>query len=459
MATHRSTKGLNLPILGEPSATVDDRKSSRHVSVLAADYPGLRPTMHVKEGDSVRRGQTVLEDKKNPGVRFAAPGAGKVVAVHRGDRRAFQSLVIELDASERRSSTDGGDDQKFSSFSGKHPQSMSRDEVRDLLVESGEWAMIRRRPFSRVAELEDSPSSICVTAMDTNPLAPPVSAAIGGHQADFERGLIGLSKLTTGTVFVCTAPESVVSVPSLERVRQEVFAGPHPAGTPGFHVHRLDPVNRDKVVWFVNYQDVVAMGRLFESGRLHVDRIVSLAGPMVREPRLLKTRVGADVASIVDGELVEGEARTISGSVLSGRIAAGDVAGYLGRYHQQISVIREERDRHFLGWLGPGFDKFSVTRAFLSTLTPSRKFAFTTSTQGSPRSIVPLGSYERVFPMDILPTFMLRALVMKDVERAEQLGCLELDEEDLALCSFVCPGKIDYGAYLREVLTMIEKEG
>ena len=459
MATHRSTKGLDLPILGEPSSTIDDRKSPRYVGLLAADYPGLRPTMHVKQGDSVRRGQPVLEDKKNPGVLFTAPGAGKVVAVHRGDRRAFQSLVIELDASERRSSTDGGDDQPFAAFSGKHPQSMSRSEVRDLLVESGEWAAIRRRPFSRVAELNDSPSSIFVTAMDTNPLAPPVSAAIEGHQGDFERGLIGLSKLTEGSVYVCTAPESAISPPAVERVRHEVFAGPHPAGTPGFHIHQLDPVNRDKVVWYVDYQDVISMGRLFESGRLHVDRIVSLAGPMVREPRLLKTRVGADIASLVDGELGEGEARTISGSVLSGRAAAGEVAGFLGRYHRQVSVIREERERHFLGWLGAGFDKFSVTRAFLSTLTPSRKFAFTTSTQGSPRSIVPLGSYEKVFPMDILPTFMLRALVMKDVERAEQLGCLELDEEDLALCSFVCPGKINYGVHLREVLTMIEKEG
>jgi Na+-transporting NADH:ubiquinone oxidoreductase subunit A len=427
------------------------------VALLGADYVGLRPTLHVSPGDDVRRGQLLFEDKKTPGVRYTATGAGKVVALNRGKKRAFQSMVIELSDGER-----GGraDEVSYSSFSGKHPNGMTGDEVKELLLESGLWTAIRTRPYSRVANPETRPRSIFVTAMDTNPLAPSLDKAIEGHHADFERGLVAISKLTDGSVFICSSPESNIPVPRNPRYQHEEFIGPHPAGTAGFHIHKLDPAGRERLVWHLGAQDIAAVGKLFETGSLYVDRVISLAGPVVGNPRLLRTRLGASVDDLLAGEQLEpGENRIISGSVFHGREAVGETEGFLGRYHQQISVLKEGREREFFGWLVPGVNKYSVGRTFLSTLLPGRKFDFTTTTHGSHRAIVPIGHYEKVMAMDLVPTFLLRSLVMRDVELAEQLGCLELDEEDVALCSFVCPGKTEYGHYLREVLTMIEKEG
>ena len=457
MALHTTKKGLDLPILGQPDAQIDDHRPPRHAALLGDDYPGLKPTMHVKEGDDVRRGQLLFEDKKLPGTRFTSPAGGRVIAVHRGERRVFLSVVIELSADERAGRAGATDLVSFEAYSGKHPSGMTREDVRALLVESGQWAALRARPFGRVADPAGSPHAIFVTAIDTNPLAPPVDTILAGRHADFERGLVALGKLTDGPLYVCTAEDSNIPVP--DAFRHETFRGPHPAGTVGFHIHTLDPVDRNKTVWHIGYQDVAAVGHLFETGELDVSRIFALGGPAVSRPRLVRSRIGASTDEIVDGDLNGEDTRVISGSVLSGRKAMGDVLGYVGRYANQVSVLPEDREREFLGWLAPGADKFSIKRLFLSTLFPGKKFAFTTSTNGSPRAIVPIGSYEKVMPMDILSTFLLRALVMHDVERSEQLGCLELEEEDLALCSFVDLGKEDFGLHLRKVLTTIEKEG
>lgn len=458
MGVHRIRKGLDLPIRGKPEPIIEDSRSIRRVGLLGADYMGMRPTLHVAEGDDVRRGQLVFEDKKTPGVRYTAPGAGKVVAVNRGEKRAFQSLVIELTAPER--SGRAGDEVSFGSFTGKHPNGLTSDEVRELLVESGLWTALRARPFSCVANPESRPRSIFVTAVDTHPLAPSVEKVVEGRHADFERGLAAIAKLTDGPVYVCTAAGSTISVPADGSFRREEFIGPHPAGTVGLHIHRLDPAGRERLVWHLGAQDVVAIGKLFETGKLHVDRVVSLGGPAVERPRWIRTRLGASIDDLLQGEpLAAGENRVISGSVFHGRKAMGDVLGYLGRYHQQVSVLREGREREFLGWLAAGTNKFSVVRTYASKLISGKEFHFTTTTNGSPRAIVPIGVYEKVFPLDMVATFLLRSLVMHDVEKAEALGCLELDEEDVALCSFVCPGKTEYGTHLRQVLTTIEKEG
>ena len=457
MGRHTIRRGLRLPVQGEPDQAVESARMTRLVALLADDYVGLRATMHVAVGDDVSRGQLLFEDKKRPGVRFTAPGAGTVLAIHRGDRRRLRSVVIELSRAEREGR--GADAVRFRSFSGRHPSGLSGDDVRDLLVESGVWVSIRARPFSRVADPETRPHSIFVTAIDTEPFAPRVDVVLEGAHGPFELGIAALSRLTDGGVYVCTAPDGGVPVPVGERIRDEEFAGVHPAGTAGLHIHLLDPVARGKLVWHVGYQDVVAIGRLFETGELVVDRVVALAGPAEPRPRLVRTRLGAATADLLTGAPVDDETRVISGSLLSGRLAAGDTVGFLGRYHRQVGLIREGRDRELLAWLAPGLGKFSVSGAFLSTLMPWRRFVFTTTTNGSRRAIVPIGLYERVMPMDLLPTPLLRALVMRDVERAEELGCLELDEEDLALCTFVCPSKLDYGASLRAVLTTIEAEG
>ena len=460
MRRHQVRRGLRLPIAGEPSGPIENAQPVRRVALLAEDYVGLRPTMHVSVGDAVSRGQLLFEDKALPGVRFTAPAAGTVKAINRGARRALQSVVIEPSRAERERREPEA--VRFTAWSGRDPSGLTAREVRDLLLESGQWTALRARPYGRVADPATTPHSLFVTAIDTNPLAPDVTAVLEGREGAFERGLAALARLTPGPVFVCTGPDQRVNPPASARnqVRHEVFDGVHPAGTVGMHIHTLDPVGRGKLVWHVGVQDVIAIGRLFETGVLDVARVAALGGPPVRRPRLLRTRIGASTTDLVDGAVDDaGEHRVISGSVLSGRAAMGDVHGYLGRYHQQVSVLAEGRDREFLGWLGPGFDTFSTVRSFASKLVPGRRFAMTTSTHGSPRAIVPIGMYERVMPMDLLPTPMLRALVMHDVERAEELGCLELDEEDLALCTFVDPGKTDFGPHLRRVLDTLRTEG
>ena len=451
MALHRIRRGLDLPITGAPEPHVEDAARPSTVALLAADYVGMKPTMHVAVGDHVRLGEVVFAEKKRPNIRHTSPGSGTVAAIERGAKRALLSVVIRLD--------EAGDHQRdLAAFTGRHPSACSADEVRELLLESGLWTSLRQRPYGAVATPETRPRSIFVTAMDSNPLAPSAEAVYGNRADDLERGLHALSRLTDGPVYVCHDQGSTPQLPSDSQIRAEAFAGPHPAGTVGLHIHTLDPVHREKTVWYAGIQDVLAIGRLFDSGRIDLSRVVSLAGPSVRSPRLLRTRIGASTDSLTAGELTGDNVRVISGSVLSGRIAAGETVGYLGRYHQQISALPEGDQRKFVDWLAPGTDRFSRSSAFLSRLTPGRKFPMSTTTWGSERAIVPIGLYEKVMPLDIEPSFLLKALVMGDVERAEELGALELEEEDLALLTFVCPSKEDYGLHLRDVLDTLEKE-
>lgn len=460
MAVHVVKKGLDLPINGAPRQIVDDAPRVSRVAIMAHDYPFMKPRMQVREGDRVRRGQVLFEDRKTDGVLFTAPGAGTVVAINRGARRALQSVVIDLSPTERQGQTADADQQRFKSFQKRSPRSLDRDAVRDLLVESGLWTAIRRRPFSKVPGPDESCRSIFVTAVDSNPLAPDPEVVLGDRIGEFTDGLQLLSKLTDGPLFLCTGRDSKLDGGDLPRVEVHRFAGRHPAGLVGTHIHLLDPVSREKTVWYVGYQDVVAIGRLFATGVLDVERVVSLAGPMVQNPRLLRTRLGAELATISRDELYPGDPRVISGSVLYGHAAMGDVFGYLGRYTNQVSVVGENRRRRFLGWMAPGYDSFSAVSAYLSALRPrSARFDFTTTNNGGHRAMVPINVFERVVPLDIEPTFLLRALLVDDLERAEALGCLELDEEDLALCSFVSPGKEDYAPALRRNLFEIWREG
>jgi len=459
MGLHRIKRGLRLPILGEPSQEIDAAKSPRRVALLGADYIGMRPTLQVKVGDTVRRGQLLFEDKKMPGVRFTSPAAGKIAGINRGDKRVFQSVVIELSRTEIEGTTGSAEETSYSAYTGKPLSGLTEQDVRDLLIESGLWTAMRARPHSRVANPADKPHSIFVTAADSNPLAPLVTTVMAGKESQFQSGLSVLAKLTTGSVFVCTDDKTQVDLPAGEQFRHEQFTGPHPAGTVGLHIHTLDPVDRKKVVWHLGYQDVIAIGHLFGTGQLLLERVISLAGPAVEKPRLLRSRIGASTDDLVADELSSGDNRVISGSVLSGRTAMGEALGFLGRYVNQISVIREDHHREFMGWLAPGANKFSVVRTHLGSLIPGKKFPLTTTTNGSVRNIVPIGMFEKVMPLDLMPTQLLKSLLMRDLETAERLGCLELDEEDLALCTFVCPGKNEYGPFLRDVLTTIEKEG
>lgn len=442
-------KGLDLPISGVPSQQISQGAAVSHVAILGDDYVGMRPSMLVQEGDCVSKAQALFEDKKNPGVFFTAPASGVVVAINRGERRTFLSVVIRIEGDEQR---------EFTRYETADLATLKRDTVQQQLLDSGLWTALRTRPFSKTPVPGAAPAAIFVTAMDSNPLSVDPQPVIHASRQSFDAGLTVLSRLTDGKVHVCQASGGKLGGHPLGQVSFNEFAGPHPAGLVGTHIHFLEPVSLTKQVWHLNYQDVIAIGKLFTTGVLCAERVIAIGGPQAAQPRLVRTLLGADITELLAGEVREGENRLISGSVLSGRQATGPQA-FLGRFHLQVGVVREGRDKELFGWVMPGKDKFSVTRTTLGHFLRHKLFNFSTDTHGGERAMVPIGNYERVMPLDILPTMLLRDLLAGDTDGAQALGCLELDEEDLALCTYVCPGKYEYGPVLREVLTRIEQEG
>ncbi len=442
-------KGLNVPIKGEPEQTVHETKPVNKVAVIGPDYVGMKPTMEVKVGDRVKLGQVLFADKKMTMLNYTSPGAGKVIEVNRGHKRALLSVVVQLD---------GDEQETFDAVDPKNLSSLEPENIKIELLKSGLWTSLRMRPFSKVADPDSKPHSLFITAMDSNPLAPSLGVILKEKSEAFKHGVTVLSRLVKGKVFLCKFPHEEIPTVDMDNLSVEEFSGPHPAGLPGTHIHFLDPVSRSKSVWYINAQDVAAIGTLFTTGKIDLERIVSLAGPSVESPRLVKTRVGACLTDLVEGELQEGNHRIISGSVLSGR-AAEDALQYLGRYHQQVTVLPEGGERYFLGWLSPGFNLYSLKNIVASKFFPNKKFNFSTALNGGRRPIVPNSSYEAVMPLDILVNPLVRALAISDVEESEKLGCYELDEEDLALVTYVCPSKIDHGENLRTTLNVIEKEG
>ena len=448
---HKIRKGLNLPILGEPNQKILAGREVDSVALLGRDYVGMKPTMLVKEGESVKLGQALFEDKKNPGVVFTSPASGQVVSINRGAKRAFKSVIVRC--------TDSQEAVEFDALNPRDIVASNKDKIKSLLLDSGLWTAIRTRPFGLVPKPDSQTNSIFVSAMDTNSLSPDPYWVIEENKSDFQNGLKALGALTDGKVFLARAEGAAVDSDGVNNLEVHDFAGPHPAGLVGTHIHKLDPVNENKTVWHVGYQDVIAIGKLLTSGKIWVERVVSIAGPNVKNPRLVRTRLGASVNDLLEGELKENPSRIVSGPLLSGFHANGPYEYFLGRYHNQVSVIEEDRSRELLGWQGPGFEKFSTKKVFLSNLFPGRKLNMTSTTHGSKRAMVPIGMYESVMPLDVIPTYLLRSLVSNDLESAVALGALELDEEDLGLCTFVCPGKTDYGPLLRNILTSIQKEG
>ena len=442
----RIRKGLSIPLAGEPQQVLSAGADVSNVALLGADTPGLKPAMAVETGDRVKLGQVLFTDKRNPAVPYTSPGSGFVSAINRGERRVLQSVVIELD---------GKDEISFPVFDTHQIDTIDAGRIREVLVASGLWTAFRCRPFSKVPAPDSAAASLFVTAIDTSPLAADPAVIISRSTEAFDAGLRLVAKLSEGKTFVCTAPDSGIPCPDGESFVHAEFAGPHPAGLVGTHIHFLHPVGPSRTAWHIGYQDVIAVGRLFLTGRLPVERVIALAGPMIVKPRLVITRAGANIRELLRGQTRPGAMRAISGSVLSGYRAAQHTA-WLGRYHQQICVLQEGSPREFLAWMKPGTDRFSSLRTYAGHLLHRGPFALTTSQNGSPRAMVSTGSFESVMPLDILPTPLLKALLVRDSESAQALGCLELDEEDLALCSFVCNGKYEYGPHLRAMLDEIE---
>lgn len=442
-------EGLDVPVTGKPKQQIEKGNKIKSVAILGIDYLGLKPKMLVTVGDTVKLGQALFTDKQNLGVNFTAPGAGVVTGINRGTRRVLQSVVIELHGIEQVS---------FKKYAKKELPSLSVNQIKDNLLDSGLWTSFISRPYGKIPAVDSTAHSIFVTAIDTRPLAADPAVIIKKRAIDFANGLTVITRLTAGKTYLCKATGADIS--AIEDIQIAEFSGPHPAGLPGTHIHLIDPVSVEKTVWHIDYQAVISIGALFTSGQLNIDRVVSLAGPSVKKPRLLQTRLGANLTDLVAGELEEGESRVISGSMLYGHEAAA-WSDYLGYYSNQVSVLKEGRERELFGWIVAGKNKYSAMNVYTSSKDRQehRLFPLTTDKNGSNRAIVPVGVFESVMPLDILATPLVKALVIGDTDQAQLLGCLELDEEDVSLLTFVDPSKHDFAPVLRANLTKIEQEG
>lgn len=410
----RVSGGLDVAFPGKPRQELREAGAVRSVAVSGHDFPGVRPDLRVETGARVRAGQTLFVDRRRPAIAFAAPVSGAVVALDRGRARSLDQIVIAVDGDEAEA------------FPARPA------DVRALLLESGLWPSFLTRPFGRIPDPDAVPDAIFVTALDTWPHAPDPRVAIGLDEGAFARGVEALLALTAGPIFVCQGPGPLLGDGFGARVRAAVFDGRHPAGLAGTHIHLLAPAGNGRIVWSIGYQDVIAIGRLLATGRSDPARIVSIAGEGVRDPALARLPQGASLDDALEGRLTGGPARIVSGPVLSGR-----EAGYLGRYHNQVTVLAEKEGGgrgpvgRLLSWLG-----------------------------GAPAdAIIPTERFEAAMPLDILPVPLMRALAVGDVETARDLGCLELVEEDMALLSHLCPSGTDYGALLRDALDRLAEEG
>jgi Na+-transporting NADH:ubiquinone oxidoreductase subunit A len=435
----RINKGLDIPVAGAPVQAIDKAGPIETIALIGQDFPGLKPKLCVEQGQRVKLGGLLFTDKLS-GVSHTSPGCGVISQIHRGHRNSLDSITITLD---------GNDEEIFPCFSKQDLNNLDPGSIRQHLQDSGLWSALRSRPFNAPPAIHSQPHALFVTAMDSNVLAADPAVIIANYQQEFIDGLTIMSRMAEVPIFTCKAPEAAIPVPEIKRLNVVEFSGPHPAGLVGTHIHNLFPARYDRPVWHINYQDVIAIGKLFTTGRLWVERIVSLAGPQVQRPRLIQTRIGANIGDLVNDELKPGNNCIVSGPLLSG-LRVQDVHSALGRYHLQISVIAS-------GNRGKG-DHFSINSLLPTFQRKHRRYHFSDATHGKQRPLFPLGNFEKIFPLDIFPTALLKALLIEDLEMAQSLGCLELDEEDLALCSFVCCSKQDYGAALRQCLTRIQAE-
>ena len=411
----RLAKGLNVAVDGPPEQEIHPGAPTSSVALIPGDHPGRRFDPLVEVGEHVKLGQPLLRCREHHELVLTAPGAGRVASIDRGRRRALRAVTIALE---------GPDEVEFPRRDRASLPRTSREEVRETLLASGLWSALRARPFGSIPDPHAEPRALFVTAIDTNPLSPDPAVVLAERAEDFVDGLEVLGRLLDGELYLCMARGGAVPGAECPRVRVVEVSGPHPAGLPGTHMHLVDPAGRGRTHWHVNYQDVASVGRLFTSGRLDVERVVALGGPRVARPRLVRTRLGADVEELLDGELRPGPCTIVSGSVLSGRLASG-WGRHLGRYHLSVSALERED-------------------------VPAR---------ARPGPMIPVEAFDRALPLRLLAAPLLRSLVLGDVERAVALGCLELEEEDLALCAYVCPARLPYGAYLRAVLDEIARAG
>ena len=455
MASYRITKGLDIPLTGAPAADVEEVPLSRTVVVQPPEFEGLRPRLLVKEGDTVRRGTALVYHRRNENYRIVSPAAGKVSAIVLGERRSLRRIEIETAATDEA--------EPYAKYTADQVGALSRDELLLAIQRAGLLPLFRQRPFSHIADPAATPKSIFVNGMNTAPFQPDLHAAVRGEEQAFQAGLDALARLTPGSVHLCLgerSPSPSSAVTGARNVEIHTFSGPHPSGNSSVHIHFIDPIAPNNVVWTIRGVDVILLGRFLLSGEFPATRVLSLGGPGVKVAarRHYRVRVGTPIRELLANRLEEGEQRVVAGDMLSGRGLLPDEA--LGLQTASLTVLPEGRERHLLGWMAPGLNRFSQSRAYLSRwMHAARSWALNTNENGSHRAMVLTGWYDRVMPMRIMTDFLVRAVLARDTDEAVQLGLLEVDPEDFALGAFICPSKTDLVSIIRRGLAELEREG
>ncbi len=443
----RLKKGLNINLLGEADKVYASVKPTERYVVKPTDFHGLTPKLAVKVGDKVKAGTTLFFDKYNDKVNFSAPVSGEVIDIVRGAKRKILEVVLKADAVI-----------EYEHFISDTAKSISREQIIDTMLKAGIWPSVRQKPYDIVANPTDMPKAIFISAFNSAPLTIDNDFALYGMDELFQKGLDYITQLSSGKTHlnIDGNTNSSTVFTGAKGVVINKISGAHPAGNVGIQVHHIDPINKGEVVWCLQPQDVIAIARLFTQGKYDVSRIVALAGSQVKKPKYYRTIAGATIANLLTDNIIEGDNRIISGDILTGQHI--DVNGTLGFYDTTITVIEEGKEQEFLGWILPGLHKFSASKTFLSWLNPSKKYTLNANMHGEERAYVMTGEYEKVLPMDIYPTQLIKACMIEDVELMENLGIYEVSPEDLALCEFVCTSKIEVQSIIRHALDLVRKE-
>jgi Na+-transporting NADH:ubiquinone oxidoreductase subunit A len=448
MSKHFKLKrGFNIRLKGAAEAVLEDAPAPKSVALKPTDFPGLTPKLSVKADTPVKAGDALFFDKYNPEILFTSPVSGKVQAVNRGERRKILEIVVEPDGKN-----------EHREFTKADPSKLSREEVRDQLLKSGLWPFLKQRPYGILAKPTDVPNHIVISAFDSAPLAADFDFLFSKEKSALQTGVDAIKKLTDGKVYLGLSPKQSSGVfASLKNVETNTFEGPHPAGNTGIQVSKVCPIGKGHIIWTLSPQALVFIGRLFETGKLNLNKTIALTGSEVKAPKYFKTIHGTLLTGLLkDKTKKEVNERIISGNVLTGTKV--DTDDYLGYFDQQITVIPEGDEYEFMGWATPGVDKFSASKTFFSKLFPKKEYVLNANLHGGERAFVLSGQYEKFLPMDILPVHLLKSILVNDIDKMEQLGIYELVEEDLALCEYACTSKIKVQEILREGINSMIKE-
>lgn len=448
MGMFKLKKGYDIPLQGSAERRVEKAPKTTAVAVQPIDFRGLRPAMKVEAGDKVSRGSILFVDKQKPEILFRSPAAGTVREVVRGERRVIQRVIIDVA---------GDTAEKFDSYTADQVNAFSTSQAKELLLNSGLWPAIRQRPFSKIADVEASPKAIIISAVDSAPLQAESDILLDGQEKTFQLGIQLLSKLTEGKIHLSVSEKTKAFFSNISGVELHEFSGPHPAGNVGVQIHHIDRIQAPEKVWYLSPRHVSQLGSFLSTGEYPGSKTYALTGSELEKRYYVIGTEGALVSDLVSTTLQNNTQRVISGNVLTG--AKSSSLGFVGFYDDMITVVPELEGRRFFGWLRLGLQANSFWPMFLSKLTPKKKLAPTTDMNGEERAFVSTGEYEKVLPMDVLPVHLCKAILVEDIELMEQLGIYEVAAEDLALCSYICPSKIEFGDIIQKGIETMEKEG